>query len=186
MTRSAVLVLSVLASASAYRVPPPRMGLFDGMKSAFSSSTGEKPIPSADRVTPFDRWLGLDKSLEQENEPDKNAIYIDPSDVNNYVSASLAKPMGIAFVENEGSSGVYIDEVLADGSAAVSQMLRKGDQLVAVDSTLVLGVDFDTALDAIKSSSGETTKLTFYRGPTTFLYGPTAASAEWYAETLLK
>ena len=95
--------------------------------------------------------------------------------------------MGIAFVENDGSSGgVYVDEVLPEGSAAAcATALAKGDQLVGVDKALVAGADFDSALDAIKSASGATTKLTFYRGPTAFLYGPTKPSPEWYAEELL-
>ena len=51
--------------------------------------------------------------------------------------------------------------------------------------TLVLGADFDTALDAIKGSAGETCKLVFFRGPTQFLYGPTAPGADWYKENVL-
>ena len=182
------LAFGLLASASGLRMPAPRMGLFDGVKGAFSSSFGDKPIPSADLVTPFDRWLGLDKREIEENQPDATKAYIDPSSAANYLSASLVKPMGLAFVENVGGcGGVFVDEVMAEGSAASSATtVVKGDQLVAVDSTLVLGVGFDFALDAIKASSGETTKLTFFRGPTTFLYGPTAPSAEWYAEQLLK
>ena len=31
-----------------------------------------------------------------------------------------------------------------------------------------------------------TVKLTFYRGPIAFLYGPTAPDAFWYTGTLLK
>lgn len=50
---------------------------------------------------------------------------------------------------------------------------------------LVLGADFDSALDTIKATEGDTVKLTLFRGPTTFLYGPTAPSPEWYASTLL-
>lgn len=161
------------------------MGLFDGVKDAFG---GDKPVVAADRVTPFDRWLGLDKALvDAENTVDESATYIDPTDTSNYFSVTLAKPMGIAFVENDGEcSGVYIDQVLAEGSASASAApLAKGDQLVGVDATPVHGADFDTALDAIKASSGETTKLTFFRGPTAFLYGPTAPSAEWYVSSLL-
>ena len=40
------------------------------------------------------------------------------------------------------------------------------------------------AVDAIKGSEGESTKLTFFRGPTAFLYGPTKPAAEWYQENL--
>ena len=105
----------------------------------------------------------------------------------NYLTIELSKPMGIAFVENEGEcGGIYVDDLLPDGSAAsATPALARRDQLVAVDSQLVLGQDFDTALGAIQNSGGQTTKLVFFRGPTSFLYGPTKASAEWYQENLL-
>jgi len=54
-----------------------------------------------------------------------------------------------------------------------------------VDASVVVGADFDSALDVIKASTGDTTKLTFFRGPTAFLYGPTAPSSEWLSSTLL-
>jgi len=164
-----------------------RMGLFDGVKNAFGTAGGEKPLVAADRVTPFDRWLGLDKALIEQEEPDQSAAYIDPNDATNYFSVELSKPMGIAFVENDGEcGGVYIDEVLSEGSAAsATAPLQRGDQLVGVDATPVIGNDFDTALDVIKGTSGDTTKLTFFRGPTAFLYGPTAPKEEWYKESLL-
>jgi len=179
--RSLLLLALSAPAALCLRVPAPRMGIFDGAKNAFTS---DKPIVAADRVTPFDRWLGLDAELTKAEEPDKTAQFIDPRQASNYVSSALPKPMGIAFVENDGDSGgVYIDEILEQGSAAASMVpLVKGDQLVAVDNTLVLGADFDTALDAIKGSGGDTVKLTFFRGPTTFLYGPTAPPPEWYNE----
>lgn len=124
------------------------MGLFDGVKDAFGA--GDKPAVGSDRVTPFDRWLGLDKDLMDENEQIDNTVtYIDPNDATNYLTVSLAKPMGIAFVENPSSDkGLVVDEVLPTGSAASSATaILPGDQLVAVDSTLVLGEDFDTGLD---------------------------------------
>ena len=77
-----------------------RLGLFDGVKDAFGASGAEKPLVAADRVTPFDRWMGLDKALVDEETPDETAAYIDPTDKTNYFSVMLPKPMGIAFVEN--------------------------------------------------------------------------------------
>ena len=94
--------------------------------------------------------------------------------------------MGIAFVENDNDcGGVCVDMVMPDGSAkATDAPLLKGDQLVGVDSTAVVGNDFDAAIDTIKGSQGESAKLTFFRGPTAFLYGPTAPDAAWYDELL--
>jgi len=179
-------ILSLATPALCFRAPAPRMGLFDGAKEAFGAK--DKPLVAADRVTPFDRWLGLDKELVAAEEPVKGVTYVDPNSVSSYIVAELTKPMGIAFVENDvGCGGVYVDDVLSEGSAAAcATKVLMGDQLVAVDSTLVLGADFDTALDAIKASASDTTKLTFFRGPTTFLYGPTAPTPEWYAENLFK
>ena len=202
MQRSGLLLLASsapLASAYGALAPIPsvqqqsrsavlsvQMGLFDGVKDAFSGGAGDKPLVAADRVTPFDRWMGLDKALVEAEAPDESAAYIDPTDAANYFMVTLPKPMGIAFVENDGEcGGVYIDQVLEEGSASSSSTkLEKGDQLVGVDTTVLHGSDFDTALDAIKASEGETTKLTFFRGPTAFLYGPTAASSEFYADLL--
>ena len=190
-------MLSLLTAApSAYTggVPMPRpttraavhLGLFDGVKDAFGASGAEKPLVAADRVTPFDRWMGLDKALIDEEKPDETAAYIDPTDKDNYFTISLPKPMGIAFVENdEECGGVFVDMVMPDGSAkADSAPLVKGDQLVGVDATPVRGKSFDDAIDAIKASEAAATKLTFFRGPTAFLYGPTAPDDKWYTELL--
>eukprot|EP00316_Scyphosphaera_apsteinii_P022281 CAMPEP_0119310130 /NCGR_PEP_ID=MMETSP1333-20130426/17728_1 /TAXON_ID=418940 /ORGANISM="Scyphosphaera apsteinii, Strain RCC1455" /LENGTH=161 /DNA_ID=CAMNT_0007314251 /DNA_START=133 /DNA_END=618 /DNA_ORIENTATION=+ len=161
------------------------MGIFDGIKEAFSGN--DKPLVSEDRITPFDRWLGLDKELAATQATVQTVMYIDPADASNYMALELAKPMGIAFVENEGEcGGVCIDEVLDSGSASSAETpLQQSDQLVAVGSTLVLGWEFDAAIEAIKSSEGLSTKLVFFRGPTAFLYGPTKPDAEWYSANLL-
>ena len=160
--------------ATSSRAAALSMGLFDGVKDAFG---GDKPLVAADRVTPFDRWMGLDKALtDAENAVDESASYIDPNDPANYFLVALPKPMGIAFVENEGDiGGVYVDAILPEGSASSEEApLTKGDQLVGVDATVVAGADFDAALDAIRASDAPRTKLTFFRGPTAFLYGPSA------------
>ena len=153
-----LLFLALFSCCAALRLSPsmhcarrastPLMGLFDGFKDAFGS--GAEPAVGSDRVTPFDRWLGLDKDLEAEAYAAANTVqYKDPNDVANYLTVSLAKPMGIAFVENPSADkGLVVDEVLPTGSAASSATpILPGDQLVAVDSTLVLGEDFDTGLD---------------------------------------
>ena len=161
----------------------PNMGIFDGVKDVFGA--GDKPIVAQDRVTPFDKWLGLDKGLADETQKVNDVQYVDPADTQNYLTVDLKKPMGIAFVENEQTMGLYIDEVLSEGSAN-SSPLQQADQLVAVDDSLVLGAPFDDALDLIRSSEGETTKLVFFRGPAAFLYGPTQPETEWFTENILK
>jgi hypothetical protein len=189
-------MLSFLAAAESYQLPAAShargcaigvdcrrgaiasMGFLDGAKDVFA---GDKPVVAADRVTPFDRWLGLDKDL-MESEAPKTAVFIDPTDAANYFSVELAKPMGIAFVDNDGEcGGVYVDEVLDSGSAAASAApLQKGDQLVGAAGGVAKGKDVDAVLGMIGASQAEKTKLVFYRGPTTFLYGPTQPADEWY------
>ena len=153
-------MLTILSALPALRMsPPPVRGarrscaphmIFDGVKDAFGA--GEKPLVGGDRITPFDRWLGLDKEMESEvieRVGTAGVSFVDPNDATSYFTVSLAKPMGIAFVENVGDcQGLVVDEVLPTGSAAASDnALLPGDQLVAVDATLVLGADFDTGLE---------------------------------------
>ena len=60
--------------------PSDRPGLFGGLKDALSA--GDKPLVAEDRVTPFDRWLGLDKELVQEQAPapKQDITFVDPTD----------------------------------------------------------------------------------------------------------
>lgn len=155
-----LLSLALFSSCAALQLTPavhvarrastPVMGFFDGLKDKFSPTTKPTAV-GGDLVTPFDRWLGNDKSAATEavERGVTTTTYKDPNDVANYLTVSLAKPMGIAFVENPSKDkGLVVDEVLPTGSAASSTTpILSGDQLVAVDSTLVLGLDFDTGLD---------------------------------------
>lgn len=114
-------MLSLLLATAGLRVGVVRMGLFDGAKEAFSTNA-DKPLVAADRVTPFDRWLGLDKELVEAEAPEQ-VSFIDPTDAANYVSLQLAKPMGIAFIENEGDTGgICIDEILAEVRVSSTQV----------------------------------------------------------------
>ncbi|KAJ1635344.1 hypothetical protein T492DRAFT_966568 [Pavlovales sp. CCMP2436] len=88
--------------------------------------------------------------------------------------------MGIKFVENEDGKGIVVQALVDSGSAATTAAdIKPGDQLVSVDGTLVLGLDFDTALGAIMASADSTVKMTVFRGPAQFLYGPTRPNDEW-------
>jgi hypothetical protein len=48
-----------------------QMGLFDGVKEAFSAPALEKSTISAERETPIDRWMGW--SVVSENVPQQQA-----------------------------------------------------------------------------------------------------------------
>lgn len=161
-------------------------GIFDGVKDAFSQDVS---ILEDDRVTPFDRWLGIDVRSEEDKAaqfavPDD---FVDSMDEANYVVAKLPKPMGIVFEENDPSSGGVFVASLADGGAAMQDAtLKPGDQLVAVGGVLCKGQDFDTCLAHVQSSTAETTKLVFFRGGPASLYGNLGASDEWMQEFMAK
>ena len=73
--------LSLTAVGAAALVAPPtqtgtpltvRHGIFDGVKEAFSQET---TILDEDRVTPFDRWLGIDvRSDESQGQAEAFAV----------------------------------------------------------------------------------------------------------------
>ena len=188
--------LSLTAVGAAALVAPPsqtapltvRHGIFDGVKEAFSQET---TILDEDRVTPFDRWLGIDvRSDESQGQAEAFAVpddFVDSMDESNYVFVDLPKPMGIVFEENDpGTGGVFVASLAEGGAAEADASLKAGDQLVAVAGTTVKGADFDACLGAIQASSGAATRLVFFRGPAPSLYGSLGASDEWMAEFMSK
>jgi C-terminal processing protease CtpA/Prc len=101
-------------------------------------------------------------------------------DEKNYVGVELAKPMGIVFEENDSEyGGIFIQSLKEGGAAAVNALSLSGDQLIAVGTKDVSGLDFDTALGAILDSTDANTKLTLFRGTAKQFYGPTGPSKEW-------
>jgi hypothetical protein len=148
-------------------------GLFDGVRDAFQTVAPQ----DGDRITPIDRWLGIDKDVRKTT---MVKTFIDPQNVINYRTLSIAKPMGIKFVENEDGRGIYVEMIVSTGSAAAAGVdVKAGDQLVSVDGALVLGLDFDSALGMITGSADQTVKLTVFRGAQQFLYGPTRPPDDW-------
>mmetsp|Transcript_10975 Transcript_10975/g.33901 ORF Transcript_10975/g.33901 Transcript_10975/m.33901 type:complete len:159 (-) Transcript_10975:728-1204(-) len=97
-------------------------GIFDGVKEAFSQET---TILDEDRVTPFDRWLGIDVATSDAKSADFEVPddFVDSMDEGNYVAVSLSKPMGIVFEENDPSTGGVFVASLADGGAAATYMV---------------------------------------------------------------
>lgn len=193
--KSSLLVAAATTScANAFVSPAPsssrtamslNMGLFDGVKEAFGADgMGEL---DAERETPIDRWMGWNTksdSAPQEavgsKAPDN---FIDSMDTNNYITASLSKPMGIVFEENDAEfGGIFVLEISDEGSAGADGTVRPGDQLVSVGDKKVSGLQFEEALGTIIDSTDEIVKLNFFRGPAKFLYGPAGASQEWLDE----
>jgi len=162
-----------------------KMGVFDGVKEAFGADgMGEL---SVERETPIDRWMGWNtKSVDspQDAVGSKTPLnFIDSMDTKNYVSTSLAKPMGIVFEENDSEfGGIFVLEISEGSSAEMDGTVRPGDQLVSVGGTKVSGLQFEEALGKIIDSKEEKVNLVFFRGPAKFLYGPAGASQDWLDE----
>jgi len=160
-----------------------QMGLFDGVKDAFSAPPSSL---DAERETPIDRWMGWSVAKDDETEEAKaqaDAAFVDSMDSENYVTVELTKPMGIIFEENdEEMGGIFVQSLLEDGAASQHGVLKEGDQLVAVDGVKVSGKSFDNALETIMECEKSPTPLLLFRGTSEQLYGPTGASQEWLDE----
>lgn len=169
---------------------PLQMGLFDGVKEAFSAPALERSSLDSERETPIDRWMGwnVDKDEEQAAAPVASKVpsnFIDSMDASNYVSVEIAKPMGIVFEENDNDlGGMFLLSMKEGGHASENGNLKPGDQCVAVGNKQVHGLDFDSALGVIVDSEEDVVKLVFFRGSADMLYGPTGASKEWLDEFL--
>ena len=123
----------------------------------------------------FDFFFQLVMVLH-ETEP---ANFVDSMDKSNYITATLVKPMGIVFEENDAETGGIFVLDISEGSAEADGTVRPGDQLVSVGDKKVSGLQFEEALGTIIDSTDENVKLNFFRGPAKFLYGPAGASQEW-------
>jgi len=189
MKSSSILIAAATTSCAHAFVPSAtsrtatslNMGLFDGVKEAFGADgMGELDI---ERETPIDRWMGWNAKADAPAEAvgSKAPVdFIDSMDATNYVTATLAKPMGIVFEENDSDSGgIFVLEISEGASASADGTVRPGDQLVSVGSKKVAGLPFEESLGTIIDSTEESVKLIFFRGPSKFLYGPAGASQEW-------
>mmetsp|Transcript_24561 Transcript_24561/g.34654 ORF Transcript_24561/g.34654 Transcript_24561/m.34654 type:complete len:217 (-) Transcript_24561:180-830(-) len=168
-----------------------QMGLFDGVKEAFSAPALERSQIDSERETPIDRWMGWSVTSESEEMKKMGgktpADFIDSMDESNYVSVELAKPMGIIFEENdEEYGGIFVQSLKKGGNADTNGVLKDGDQLVAVGPIKVAAMPFDDALGAIVDSEGDLTKLVMFRGTAKQFYGPTGTSQEWLDEFVSK
>mmetsp|Transcript_3706 Transcript_3706/g.5716 ORF Transcript_3706/g.5716 Transcript_3706/m.5716 type:complete len:239 (+) Transcript_3706:73-789(+) len=148
--------------------------------------------------TPFDRFLR--KIQGDETQATSKDVYIDPQDVSNYITHELEKPMGLtleeftvqdkkflmkSFDESTFPVMVAVTGVTDGGSASklTADPIRRGYQLVGVDSNNMRDKKFSEVMDLI-GSSGATVKLTFFKGPQKYMFGPTAPADEWIANLL--
>jgi hypothetical protein len=114
-----------------------------------------------------------------------NKNFVDSMDEANYICASLTKPMGILFEENDANIGGIFVLSLTENSVAQG-LVKPGLQLVAVNGLKVAGLPFEEALGAIKNSDQEKTLLTFFQGDAKQFYGPTGPSQAWLDDFVAK
>ncbi|CAB9511078.1 expressed unknown protein [Seminavis robusta] len=194
-TTRAITSVTLLGVASGFTSQPAfsrqstelQMGLFDGVKDAFSAPALERSTLDSERETPIDRWMGWSVARQDEAATEEAAAavpsdFVDSMDESNYVAVELTKPMGIVFEENDDDfGGIFVQSIKEGGAADTNGVLMEGDQLVSVGTKPVHGMPFDDALGTIVDATGETVKLVLFRGAAKQFYGPTGASKEWLA-----
>jgi PDZ domain len=83
--------------------------------------------------------------------------------------ATVEKPLGVVFGENRSPfNGLCIDSI-AEGSNGEQAGMKVGDQLLAVNGQSVIGEDFDTAMDALRSAESPV-ELRLYKGLVSTLF----------------
>lgn len=74
------------------------------------------------------------------------------------VRLSLQKPMGIVFepaqLLTDPPTGARVTELIPGGDAALTNLLREGDELLTLDDETVNKVSFDDIIDMIQNSNG--------------------------------
>ncbi len=131
---------------------------------------------------------GQENKAELSKEHGKNAAtkaILDPMDAKNYLTVHLTRPIGILFEENHDDQygGAFVADINKRSNAAADGSISCGDQLVAIGTKRVSGMDFE-AMKLVFDSVETKTKLSFFRGPAESLYGPSGASVEWLDEFL--
>merc|ERR1712085_13778 len=99
-----------------------KMGIFDGIKDAFSAPAVERSVLDSTRETPIDRWMGWNARTDEDVVVEKNSKgpknFIDSMDEANYFTAQVDKPMGVVFEENdEDDGGIFVLSIKEGGNA---------------------------------------------------------------------
>jgi S1-C subfamily serine protease len=61
-----------------------------------------------------------------------------------YVQLTIKKPLGLVLSEKRPSGEVYVEEIVADGNAAATGLVRVGDILTRTSATVLKSSDKDT------------------------------------------
>lgn len=86
-----------------------------------------------------------------------------------HYEVKIPKPLGVVFGENpDPFFGLVVDDV-SEGLNGGRAGLRVGDQLLAVNQQVVVGKDFDSAMNVLQSEP-KVLSLMMYRGPASQLF----------------
>lgn len=81
----------------------------------------------------------------------------------------MPKPLGVVFGENpDPYYGLVVDDI-AEGQNGAMAGLRVGDQLMAINGKVVVGMGFDSIMGMLQSAPGRL-DLVMYRGPVSNMY----------------
>ena len=106
----------------------------------------------------FDQWMSVFPREDREANPE---IFAFPQGV---YEIKLNKPLGIVFEEIENGKGLFVQDLVADGNAAMTGRVQIGDVLVGITAVKVVGAkyerrliparkfDFDTMVGAVAAN----------------------------------
>eukprot|EP00953_Heterococcus_sp_UTEX-ZZ885_P034270 17764-Heterococcus_DN1.PRE.3 len=89
----------------------------------------------------------------------------EPSDPRLY-TALLSRATGIEWGTDLSFRWVYVRSLEPDGSAAMSGLVSRGDQLVSFNGEACLGAPFDYVMTLFSTAPGQQVELSFFKGTT--------------------
>ena len=94
---------------------------------------------------------------------DSQTAYFTPAEANQFMIQVQQRLFGIGAQLHDDLSGFKILRILEGGPAMLSEKLKVGDRIIAVDNEPVVGMDIVEAVELIRGQQGTTVKLTILR-----------------------
>jgi len=94
---------------------------------------------------------------------DSQTAYFTPSEATQFMMQVQQKLYGIGAKLRDDLNGLTIISLLEGGPAAVSEKLKVGDKIIAVNKEPIVGLDVTEAVDLIKGRQGTPVTLTILR-----------------------
>lgn len=97
------------------------------------------------------------------NALDSQTAYFTPSEATHFMMQVQQKLYGIGAQLRDDLNGLTITRLLEGGPAAISNKLKVGDKIIAVNKDPIVGLDITDAVDLIKGRQGTPVVLTVLR-----------------------